>query len=81
MKRRNLSLLNLDLPLVREDFKSYTHSKLEAMYRSALFNGFQSGWKPRTVAPLPAYGFGDGGYASVADGELCFQPCAVPFLP
>lgn len=43
MKRRNLSLLNLDLPLVREDFKDYNHSKLEAMYRSALFNGFQSG--------------------------------------
>ena len=69
MKRRNLSLLNLDLPLVREDFKDYSHSKLEAMYRSALFNGFQSGWKPRSIAALPAYGFGDGGYSAVADGE------------
>lgn len=69
MKQRNRSLLNMDLPLVKEDFKSYTHAKLEQMYRSALFNGFQSDWKPRTVAPLPSYGFGDGGYSAVADGE------------
>lgn len=69
IKRRNLSLLNLDLPLVREDFKSYSHTKLEAMYRSAIFNGFQSGWKPHKVVPLSTYGFGGAGYSAVADGE------------
>ena len=69
IKQRNLSLLNMDIPLVKEDFKSYSHAKLEAMYRSALFNGFQANWKPRTIAQLPTYGFGDGGYSAVADGE------------
>lgn len=69
IKQRNLSLLNMDIPLVKEDFKSYSHAKLEAMYRSALFNGFQANWKPRTIAPLPTYGFGNGGYSAVADGE------------
>ena len=69
IKQRNRSLLHLDLPLVKEDFKSYSHTKLEQMYRSAIFNGFQSGWHPRTVVPLPTYSFGDGGYSAVADGE------------
>ena len=56
-------------PMETQYFKSYSHAKLEQMYRSAIFNGFQSGWQPRTVVPLSTYGFGDGGYSAVADGE------------
>ena len=67
IKRRNLRLQNIELKLVREDFRSYSHAKLHEMYKSAVFNGFQSGWKPKSVAKEVKYRIEDGGYLKVAD--------------
>ena len=35
----------MELPIVKQDFKSYSHFKLEEMWHSAVFNGFESGWR------------------------------------
>lgn len=45
IKLRNSKLVNVDKPIVKQNFKSYSYSKLEEMYHSAVFNGFESGWK------------------------------------
>ena len=46
---RNERLARMDKSLVREDFKSYTFSKLALMYQNAAFNGFECGWGPSTA--------------------------------
>lgn len=43
---RNQKLCNVDLPVVKEDFKTYTYSKLALMYSNAIFNGFTPDWQP-----------------------------------
>ena len=53
--RRNSYLQNVDLKLIRDDFKSYSHSRLHQMYKSAIFNGFQFGWKPKNVVQVDDY--------------------------
>lgn len=45
IKERNSRLVNVDKPIVRQDFKSYSYFKLKEMLHSAVFNGFESGWK------------------------------------
>ena len=47
IKERNSKLCNVDLPIIKQDFKSYSYFKLEEMWHSAVFNGFEDGWKPR----------------------------------
>lgn len=44
IKVRNSKLVNVDKPIVRKDFKSYSYFKLEEMWHSAVFNGFDDGW-------------------------------------
>lgn len=45
LKERNSKLCNIDLPIVRQDFKTYSYSKLIEMQHSVVFNGFEYGWK------------------------------------
>ena len=45
IKERNSRLCNMELPIVMQDFKSYSYFKLEEMWHSAVFNGFESGWR------------------------------------
>lgn len=45
IKERNRKLCNVDLPIVKHDFKSYSYFKLEEMWHSAIFNGFEDGWR------------------------------------
>ena len=45
LKERNSKLCNMDLPIVRQDFKTYSYSRLIEMQHSAVFNGFEYGWK------------------------------------
>ena len=66
IKQRNLRLQNMDLRLIHDDFKSYSHSKLQEMYKSAVFNGFQYGWKPKAMAKTVRYKIGDVRYLQVA---------------
>lgn len=49
MQERNDRLSNFQSPLVLSDFKNYSHFRLTEMYHSAVFNGFDAGWSPRTV--------------------------------
>lgn len=55
IKERNLQLQNVDLKIIHDDFKSYSHEKLQEMYKSAVFNGFQTGWKPKSVVNFEEY--------------------------
>ena len=57
----------MDLRLIHDDFKLYSYSKLQEMYKSAVFNGFQYGWKPKTMAKTAKYEIGDVRYLQVAD--------------
>ena len=45
LKERNTKLCNMDSPLVKIDFKTYSYSRLVEMQHSAVFNGFEYGWK------------------------------------
>ncbi len=45
LKERNSKLCNMDLPIVHQDFKTYSYSRLIEMQHSAVFNGFEYGWK------------------------------------
>ena len=45
IKERNSKLCNMDLPIVKHDFKNYSYFKLEEMWHSAVFNGFEEGWR------------------------------------
>jgi hypothetical protein len=45
LKERNSKLCNLDNQIVRQDFKTYSYSRLIEMQHSAVFNGFDYGWK------------------------------------
>ena len=45
LKERNSKLSNMDLPIVHQDFKTYSYSRLIEMQHSAVFNGFEYGWK------------------------------------
>ena len=45
IKERNRRLCNVDLPIVKQDFKSYSYFKLEEMLHSAVFNGFAGNWR------------------------------------
>ena len=45
LKERNSKLCNLDSQIVRHDFKTYSYSRLIEMQHSAVFNGFEYGWK------------------------------------
>lgn len=45
IKERNSKLVNVDKPIVQRDFKTYSYFRLEEMWHSAVFNGFESGWK------------------------------------
>lgn len=45
IKVRNSRIVNIDNPIVKRDFKNYSYFKLEEMYHSAVFNGFEVGWK------------------------------------
>lgn len=45
LKERNARLCNIDSPIVKNDFKSYSYSRLIEMQHSAIFNGFEYGWK------------------------------------
>lgn len=47
IKERNNKLSNIDLPIVKHDFKTYSYFKLEEMWHSAVFNGFEDGWRAR----------------------------------
>lgn len=47
IKERNSKLCNFDSPVVKQDFKSYSYFKLEEMFHSAVFNGFEYGWKSK----------------------------------
>lgn len=49
IKERNARLCNVDLPIVRQDFKSYSYFKLEEMWHSAVFNGFEEGWSAKVM--------------------------------
>ena len=67
-KKIRMRLQNIDLRLVREDFKSYSQAKLQEMYKSAVFNGFQYGWKPKVMAKTVKYQIPEeSGYLKVAD--------------
>ena len=44
---RNKKLVNVKDKFVQEEFKAYRHEKLIEIYKSAKFNGFKSGWKPK----------------------------------
>lgn len=46
LNTRNQKLCNVNLPIVKEDFKTYSYSKLALMYNNAIFNGFEFNWKP-----------------------------------
>lgn len=45
LKDRNTKLCNMDSPIVKRDFKTYSYSRLIEMQHSAMFNGFEYGWK------------------------------------
>ena len=45
IKERNSRLCNMDLEIVQQDFKTYSYSRLIEMQHSAIFNGFETGWK------------------------------------
>ncbi len=45
IKERNSKLCNMDLEIVHQDFKTYSYSRLIEMQHSAIFNGFEAGWK------------------------------------
>lgn len=45
LKNRNSRLCNMDLEIVHLDFKTYSYSRLIEMQHSAIFNGFEAGWK------------------------------------
>lgn len=45
IKLRNSKIVNIDKPIVHEDFKTYSYFRLEEMWHSAVFNGFKNGWK------------------------------------
>lgn len=45
LKERNNRLSNMESQIVQEDFKTYSYSKLKEMQHSAIFNGFEHGWK------------------------------------
>lgn len=45
IKDRNTKLVNVDHPIVQRDFKNYSYFRLEEMWHSAVFNGFECGWK------------------------------------
>ena len=45
IKERNSRLCNMDLEIVHNDFKTYSYSRLIEMQHSAIFNGFEAGWK------------------------------------
>ena len=45
LKERNSKLCNMDSQIVRQDFKTYSYSRLIEMQHSAVFNGFEYGWK------------------------------------
>ena len=72
IKERNSKLLNMDSNLVHEDFKSYSHEKLQEMYKSAIFNGFQHDWRPKTMVKTEEYKFNNAGYLEAASGEKTY---------
>lgn len=45
LKERNAKLSNMNSSIVKQDFKTYSYSKLIEMHHSAIFNGFEYGWK------------------------------------
>lgn len=45
LKERNAKLCNMNSSIVKQDFKTYSYSKLIEMHHSAIFNGFEYGWK------------------------------------
>ena len=45
LKERNAKLCNMNSSIVKQDFKTYSYSKLIEMQQSAIFNGFEYGWK------------------------------------
>ncbi len=47
IRERNERLSNFEVPIVKQDFKSYSYIKLEEMWHSAVFNGFEMGWRAR----------------------------------
>ena len=69
IKERNARLRNMDLKLVREDFRTYSHERLREIYKSAVFNGFQSGWRPKSMAKEVKYQIPDSGYLKVASPD------------
>lgn len=46
IRLRNEKLVKMNHPIVQKEFKAYTFTKLALMYSNAIFNGFQSGWRP-----------------------------------
>jgi hypothetical protein len=45
LKERNAKLCNMNSSIVKQDFTTYSYSKLIEMHHSAIFNGFEYGWK------------------------------------
>lgn len=60
---RNKRLVNVENDFVRKEFKTYRDETLCAIYNSAKFNGFKSGWKPNFIYAIPK----DYGMLKVAD--------------
>jgi len=39
----------MEYKIVGDDFRSYSEAKLKDIYKSAIFNGFDYGWKPKDI--------------------------------